>query len=167
MPIHAQVLDAAVRLCRARRGWTFRPIEIVAALPGLNAASVRTHIMSRCCVNAPAHHPHRWPYFRRTSRGIYQILPAVRNRRPQTAPAAARSARPESRGAGPRLQVSPSPEAIPPLIAAYARDIDRTLIRENLRLSVEERLDKQQRWADSMDEIRGAAWRSRPGAGDR
>jgi predicted RNase H-like HicB family nuclease len=78
MPVHDAVLDAARRLCRERGGWTFRPDEVVRALPHLNASSVRTHIVSRCCVNAPRHHPHRWPYFRRVARGVYEILPALR-----------------------------------------------------------------------------------------
>ncbi len=71
--IHDRVLRAALVICRERGGWTFRPSEIVAALPELNAASVRTHVMSRCCSNAPAHHPHRWPYFRRLRRGVYEV----------------------------------------------------------------------------------------------
>ncbi len=73
MTIHESILGAALRICRERGGWTFRPAEIVAALPGLNAASVRTHVMSRCCVNAPSNHPHRWPYFRRLRRGVYEV----------------------------------------------------------------------------------------------
>ena len=44
----------------------------------MNARSVRTHIVSRCCENAPRHHAHRWPYFRRLARGIYEITPAFR-----------------------------------------------------------------------------------------
>ena len=81
MPVHSEVLDAARRLCRERSGWTFRPDEVVRALPHLNASTVRTHIVSRCCVNAPKNHPHRWAYFRRVSRGLYEILPAVRRAR--------------------------------------------------------------------------------------
>ena len=76
-PIHAEVLAAAQRLCRAE-DWTFRPVDVVRALPHLNARSVRTHIVSRCCVNAPENHPHRWPYFRRVGRGVYEILPPYR-----------------------------------------------------------------------------------------
>ena len=76
-PIHAQVLAAAQRLCAAE-DWTFRPVDVVRALPHLNERSVRTHIVSRCCENAPEHHPHRWPYFRRVSRGVYEILPPYR-----------------------------------------------------------------------------------------
>jgi predicted RNase H-like HicB family nuclease len=88
LPIHAEVLSAALRICRERGGWTFRAEEIVRALPHLNARSVRTHIVSRCCVNAPRNHPHKWDYFRRVRRGEYEIVPARRIRR-DAAPAAA------------------------------------------------------------------------------
>jgi hypothetical protein len=40
-----------------------------------------------------------------------------------------------------------------PVIEAYKRDVDRTLIRENLRLSVEERFDalmRLQRFAEEL-----------------
>ncbi|HEX6850932.1 MAG TPA: hypothetical protein VF139_05955 [Candidatus Polarisedimenticolaceae bacterium] len=77
-PVHLQVLRAAVRLCRRRGAWSFRPDEIVRLLPHLNASTVRTHVVSRCCVNAPANHPHRWDYFRRIARGSYEILPKHR-----------------------------------------------------------------------------------------
>lgn len=89
VPIHLEVLRAAVRLCRRRGGWTFRPDEIVRLLPSLNASSVRTHIVSRCCVNAPRNHPHAWDYFKRVERAVYEILPKHRRvpaepRRPAT-----------------------------------------------------------------------------------
>lgn len=77
-PIHEQVLLAARRLCRARPDRTFRPVEVVRALPHLKESSVRTHIVSRCCVNAPNHHQHRWGYFRRVAHGVYQIEPGFR-----------------------------------------------------------------------------------------
>ena len=73
MAIHEEVLNAAVRLCRRRRGWRFRPVEIVSALPHLAPGSVRTHVVSRCCVNAPKNHPHKWDYFERVARGTYEI----------------------------------------------------------------------------------------------
>lgn len=78
MAIHDEVLRAAGRLCRERRGRTFTPEEVVRALPDLNESSVRTHIVSRCCVNAPKNHPHKWDYFKRVRRGVYEILPAYR-----------------------------------------------------------------------------------------
>ena len=71
-PIHAQVPAAAQRLCRSAH-WTFQSIEVVRALPHLNENSVRTHVMSRCCENAPENHAHRWPNFRRVGRGLYEI----------------------------------------------------------------------------------------------
>jgi predicted RNase H-like HicB family nuclease len=77
-PVHEEVLRAALRMCRERGDWTFTPEEIVRALPYLNESSVRTHIVSRCCVNAPKHHPHRWRYFKRIARALYQVEPDYR-----------------------------------------------------------------------------------------
>ena len=76
MPIHDRVLAIAQRICAQREDGTFKPAEVVAALPDLNARSVRTHVVSRCCVNAPRNHASRWPYFERTSRGRYRICEA-------------------------------------------------------------------------------------------
>lgn len=74
MSIHEEILAAVQRLCAARQRWTFAPVEIVRALPHLNERSVRTHIVSRCCINAPSHHAHRLPYFRRVRHGVYEVL---------------------------------------------------------------------------------------------
>ena len=79
--IHAEVLVAAQRLSRSS-DWTFRLVDVVRALPHRNERTVRTHVASRCCVNAPANHPHRWPYFRRLQRGIYRIEPAFQAQAP-------------------------------------------------------------------------------------
>jgi hypothetical protein len=76
--IHEDVLRTARRLCRERGGWTFSSAEVVRALPHLNERSVRTHIISRCCVNAPKNHPHKWDYFKRVRRAVYEILPKYR-----------------------------------------------------------------------------------------
>ena len=73
MAIHEEVLAAARRIGRDRKDWTFRPDEIVRALPHLNAGTIRTHVTSRCCVNAPSNHPHKWDYFTRLSRGVSEI----------------------------------------------------------------------------------------------
>jgi predicted RNase H-like HicB family nuclease len=86
VPIHEEVLHAARRICGERRGRTFTPEEIVRALPHLNASSVRTHIVSRCCVDAPKNHPHRWGYFRRVGRGIYEIAAAYRRHKDKPLP---------------------------------------------------------------------------------
>jgi predicted RNase H-like HicB family nuclease len=79
MAVHDEILRAALRICRQRGGWRFRPSDIVLALPHLNPRTVLTHIVSRCCVNAPAHHAHRLDYFRRVSRGVYEIRSPYRH----------------------------------------------------------------------------------------
>lgn len=86
MAVREDVLWAALAVCRDREGWEFRPDEIVRALPHLHAATVRTHVSSRLCVNAPANHPHRWPYFARVKRGVYEVLPAYRHAAPRRPP---------------------------------------------------------------------------------
>ncbi len=47
-----------------------------------------------------------------------------------------------------------------PVIEAYKKDVDRTLIRENLKLSVAERLEQAQAFAHAMEESRGIAVRA-------
>ena len=83
MSIHEQVLAAAARVADSE--WAFDVDEVVRALPHLNVSSVRTHVVSRCCVNAPKNHPHKWGYFRRIARGRYEVLSAFRTR-PKASP---------------------------------------------------------------------------------
>jgi hypothetical protein len=78
MAIHEEVLMTARRICAERGEKTFRLADVVHALPHLKESSVRTHVVSRCCVNAPKNHPHKWPYFLRLARGEYEILPPWR-----------------------------------------------------------------------------------------
>jgi len=73
MHVHEEVLGVAQRLAAPRPDWSFTVQEIVSALPSLNSSTVRTHVVSRCCVNAPKNHPHKWDYFRRVARGRYRI----------------------------------------------------------------------------------------------
>jgi hypothetical protein len=83
LAIHDEVLKAARRICRERGAKSFRVLDVVQALPYLNPNSVRTHVVSRCCVNAPKNHPHKWDYFRRKARGEYIILsPYIAEREP-------------------------------------------------------------------------------------
>lgn len=79
MAVHDEVLATARRLCAAKRTRTFSPVEVVRALPHLNERTVRTHIVSRCCVNAPKNHAHQWPYFKRLRRGVYEVRRAYRS----------------------------------------------------------------------------------------
>jgi hypothetical protein len=54
--------------------------------------------------------------------------------------------------------VHPEFESIPrdPVIEAYKKDIDRTLLRENLKLSVEDRLHQLMRLQQFAEELRKA-----------
>lgn len=45
----------------------------------------------------------------------------------------------------------PPADIFDPVIEAYKKDVDRTLLRENLKLTVEERLRKYQSFLDSRD----------------
>jgi hypothetical protein len=48
------------------------------------------------------------------------------------------------------------------IVEAYKKDVDRTLLRENLRLTVEQRLEKLQGMAEFFHEIHGVARRGHP-----
>jgi hypothetical protein len=54
------------------------------------------------------------------------------------------------------------PLAPDPVIEAYKRDIDRTLIRESLKLTVEERLERLMRLQEFAEELRRAGRAARP-----
>lgn len=64
-----------------------------------------------------------------------------------------------ARAAGCELEIRVVPRPAPdPVIAAYQRDIDRTLLRENLRLTVDQRIRALQRLSEFHDEMaRGVA----------
>ncbi|MDD5542548.1 MAG: hypothetical protein PHX83_05185 [Acidobacteriia bacterium] len=47
-----------------------------------------------------------------------------------------------------------------PVVEAYKKDIDMTLVRENLRLTVEERLRKLMRLQEFAEELRRAKKKS-------
>lgn len=48
-----------------------------------------------------------------------------------------------------------------PVIEAYKKDVDRTLLRENLKLSVDERFRKFESFMKAVHELRGIAWKTR------
>ena len=129
-PVHEQILDAALAHADSRR-WTFHLADVVAALPALNAGTVRTHVASRCCVNAPAHHQSRHPYFRSVARGVYRIEPPFRRRRGPT-----------RRGWQDRI------------FEALESGVDPTLIAESLQWTPTERLDRMRAAALSLERAR-------------
>jgi hypothetical protein len=131
--IHMLVLDAAVALAEPADGWRFRLRDVVRALPHINAGTVRTHVASRCCRNAPAHHQSRHPYFRALGGGIYRIEPAFRRRQPA----------PNRRRAWQDA-----------LLSVVDSGVDPSLIEEALKLTPTERLEQMRRAADSMAAMR-------------
>ena len=46
-----------------------------------------------------------------------------------------------------------------PVIESYKKDVDRTLLRENLKLTPQQRLEKLQDFVKFLEGIRGAARR--------
>jgi hypothetical protein len=59
------------------------------------------------------------------------------------------------------------PDYCDPVIEAYKKDVDRTLLRENLKLTVEERIRKAQSFHESIEGWREAGRRSRAGQRER
>lgn len=55
----------------------------------------------------------------------------------------------------------PPPDFIDPVVEAYKKDVDRSIIRENLRLTVEERLLKHQNAQAFFEELRRAGKQAR------
>jgi hypothetical protein len=55
----------------------------------------------------------------------------------------------------------PLVDAGDPVIEAYKKDVDRTLLRENLRLTVEQRFVKFERFWEFAQELRAAGRKSR------
>lgn len=132
MKIHEEILTTARRLCTAREAWTFTPAEIVHALPHLNERSVRTHVVSRCCTNAPSHHAHCWPYFKRMGRGVYEIRTEYRESG-ATGPDAGAST---SRVAEDAPAYEPSPIAARPAIHAVIVESEGQYVAECLEVAV-------------------------------
>lgn len=61
----------------------------------------------------------------------------------------------------------PPPDFIDPVVEAYKKDVDRTIIRENLKLTVEERLRKHQNAQTFFEELRRAGERARKASAAR
>lgn len=132
------VLAVAQHLCETRDDWTFTPAEVVRSLPGVPAATVRTEVTGRCCVNAPVHHARRWPYFRRVDRGRYRIEPAYR-RRPPPASAAREthaSGRPATRVAESAAAYGEGPPQVREKLHVAVRDSEGWYVAECLELAV-------------------------------
>ena len=132
-PVHALVLETALRLADRAEGWRFRLRDVVRSLPQLNEGTVRTHVASRCCVNAPSHHQSRHPYFRALGGGMYTI------ERPF-----------QKRAAGPHQR----PGWQDAILATIDSGVDMTLIEESLKLTPTERLERMRSAAASIADMR-------------
>lgn len=128
--IHIQALEAARQV--ADESFRFKLADVVRALPFLNAATVRTHVASRCCVNASANHQSRYGYFRSVGRGEYRIEP--RYRRATTSAA-----------------TMPSQDRL----IALGSGVDQTLIDASLRMSPTDRLETMRRTALALQSMQG------------
>ena len=78
MACHHEVLTAAQEIVAIKGENEFAPVEVVRLLQEQGTryaeSSIRTHVISRCCVNAPPHHGVRYSYFERIGKGRYRIL---------------------------------------------------------------------------------------------
>jgi len=76
---HEEVLAAAIAVTAAKGRNEFSPIEIIEYMKAKGSrypeSTIRTHVVSRCCANAPDHHAVVYRYFKRVGRGTYRILP--------------------------------------------------------------------------------------------
>jgi hypothetical protein len=77
-PCHEQVLAAANNVVASKGVNEFTPDEIIQELHRAGSscadATIRTHVVSRCCRNAPDHHAKVYDYFERVGPGRYKVL---------------------------------------------------------------------------------------------
>ena len=59
-----------------------------------------------------------------------------------------------------RAELAP-PDYCDPVIEAYKKDVDRTLLRENLKLTIQQRFDKFERVMEYVRELQKAGRRAR------
>jgi hypothetical protein len=78
MACHEEVLDAAKAVTAAKGRNEFSPREIIEHMKAggspYRESTIRTHIVSRCCLNAPDHHAVVYGYFKRVGPGTYRII---------------------------------------------------------------------------------------------
>jgi hypothetical protein len=78
MACHEEVLQAAKFIVESKGINEFSPGEVLQYLKNQNTSyvqsTINTHIVSRCCINAPANHAVRYEYFERIRHGLYRII---------------------------------------------------------------------------------------------
>lgn len=72
-----EILTVVREMVQSRERKEFEVKEVVDYMlsknPNLNESTIRTHITSRCCVNANANHATTYNDYERMSRGIYRL----------------------------------------------------------------------------------------------
>jgi len=75
---HEQVLDAASEIVRRKGRNEFTTHEVIDFLRDRGTkfkdATISTHVVSRCCVNAPDNHARTYKYFERIASGTYRVI---------------------------------------------------------------------------------------------
>jgi len=78
MACHEEVLEAANAIINKKGENEFTPNEVIIYLKNKGTAykenTIRTHVISRCCKNAPEYHETRYQYFERISHGLYKVI---------------------------------------------------------------------------------------------
>jgi hypothetical protein len=79
VPCHEEVLEAARSIVQEKGDNAFTPQEVVdhlrKRLTAYSESTIRIHVVSRCCYNAPRHHAVKHEYFERIGRASYKIRP--------------------------------------------------------------------------------------------
>jgi len=72
------VVDAAVRIVKRKGRNEFTPSEVVQEMQKRGTpyaeSTIRTHVVSRCCSNAPRHHGTKYDDLERIGSGLYRIV---------------------------------------------------------------------------------------------
>lgn len=72
-----ELLEVITALVNEKGVNEFTMIEAVEAMANYHSAysenTIRTHISSRCCANAPKHHATAYDDYERVGRGVYRI----------------------------------------------------------------------------------------------
>ncbi|WP_456829216.1 DUF7669 domain-containing protein [Deinococcus sp. UYEF24] len=78
MTCRQEILDVAATLTAGRTSKTFTVKEVVEALQANGTTfaenTIRTHVASSMCINAPANHRTRYPDLKRTGHGRYELV---------------------------------------------------------------------------------------------
>ncbi len=78
MTCRDEILAAMERLAQRSRRRELSLVEIVQEVLGggsdYKESTIRTHITSSMCIDAPANHATRYPDLRRTDRGVYKRM---------------------------------------------------------------------------------------------